>query len=80
MNTIDLKQATLHTCIDEAQGEQVVITRNGKPIAIIVGIEGMDEEQLQLALSGKFWALIAKRRKQGTINRKQLEQKLDSII
>jgi len=79
MMKIDLKQASLDTCIIEAQHERIVITRNGKPIALIVGVEGMDEEQLQLGSSDKFWRLIAERRKQKAINRSELEQRIKTI-
>jgi prevent-host-death family protein len=76
MKTIGLKQATLDDCIKNAQQERVVITRNGKPVALIVGVEGMDREQLQLGSSDKFWKLIDKRRKEKTISRAELEQRL----
>jgi antitoxin (DNA-binding transcriptional repressor) of toxin-antitoxin stability system len=52
------------------------LTRKGKPVALVVGVEGMDEEQLQLGSSGKFWTLIEKRRRQKTIGRAELEKKL----
>ena len=45
MMKIDLKRADLDTCVTDAQHEREVITRNGKPVALIVGVEGMDEEQ-----------------------------------
>jgi antitoxin (DNA-binding transcriptional repressor) of toxin-antitoxin stability system len=76
MKTIGLKQATLDDCIKNAQQERVVITRNGKPIALIVGVEGMDKEQLQLGSSDKFWKLIEKRRKDKIVSRAELEQRL----
>ncbi len=76
MIKIDLKQANLDTCVDDAQRERVVLTRNGKPVALIVGVVGMDEEQLQLGSSDKFWKLMAERRTQKTISRAQLEQRL----
>jgi len=76
MKTIGLKQADLDICIREAQRERVIITNNGKPLALIVGIAGMDEEQLQLGSSGKFWTFIEKRRKEPTISRAELEQKI----
>ncbi len=76
MIKIDLKRADLDTCVTDAQHERVVITRDGKPIALIVGVEGMDEEQLQLGSSAKFWQLITERRKQKTMSRTQLEQKV----
>jgi antitoxin (DNA-binding transcriptional repressor) of toxin-antitoxin stability system len=76
MKTIGLKQATLDVCIKNAQQERVVITRNGKPIALIVGVEGMDKEQLQLGSSDKFWKLVEKRRKDKVVSRAELEQRL----
>jgi antitoxin (DNA-binding transcriptional repressor) of toxin-antitoxin stability system len=79
MITIGLEQATLDQCLDEAQHERVVITRNGKPIALLVNIEGLDEEQLELGSSNTFWKLITERRSQPTISRTQLEQTIDDM-
>ena len=76
MMKIDLKVADLDTCVTDAQHERVVITRNGKPVALIVGVEGMDEEQLQLGSSDRFWELIGERRQQKTISRAELEQQI----
>lgn len=76
MIKIDLKQANLDTCIKNAQRERIILTRNGKPIALIIGVEGMDEEQLQLGSSDKFWRLIAERRRQKTLSRTALEQRI----
>jgi prevent-host-death family protein len=76
MKTVGLEKTNLNVCVDEAQRERVVITRNGKPVALIVGVEGMDAEQLQLGSSDKFWRLIEQRRKQKTISRAELEKKL----
>ncbi len=77
MKMVGLEQATLNTCVNEAQRERVVITSNGKPVALIVGIKGMDAEQLQLGNNDKFWTLITKRRMQNTISRAQLEQNIN---
>ena len=77
MKTVDLEQTTLDMCVDDAQHEYLIITRNGKPVALIVGIEGLDEEQLQLSRSDKFWQLITERREQYTMSRDNLEQALN---
>jgi len=77
MIKIDLKLAALDTCVNNAQRERIMITRNGKPVALIIGVEGMDEEQLQLGSSNKFWSLIAERRAQKTLSRAQLEQRIN---
>ncbi|MGH9836542.1 MAG: hypothetical protein ACREBD_20450 [Blastocatellia bacterium] len=80
MKLISLEQAvpnTLDNCVKDAQHERVVITREGKPVALIVGVEGLDEEQLELGASDKFWALIAERRTQKNISRAELERKIN---
>ena len=76
MKTIGLEHATLELCIKDTRRERVVLTRKGKPVALVVGVEGMDEEQVQLGSSDKFWTLIEKRRRQRTIGRAELEKKL----
>ncbi len=78
MKEIVLEKADLESCVSQAQQERIVITRKGRPVALVVGVEGMDPEQLELGTSDKFWKLIARRRKQKTISRTQLEKKLDS--
>jgi hypothetical protein len=50
--------------------------RNRKPVALIVGVEGLDREQLELGSSDRFWRLIEERRKQKTITRADLEKRL----
>lgn len=57
--------------------ERVVIVRNGKPIALIVGIGGMDQERLALLSDETFWELTTRRRKQKGISRGKLEKKLN---
>jgi len=79
MKTIGLEQMSLETYIKDVQHERVVITRNGKPVALIIGVEGLDEEQLQLGSSAKFWKLVEKWRKEETIDRAELERRLEAI-
>ncbi|PKO22674.1 MAG: hypothetical protein CVU38_08220 [Chloroflexi bacterium HGW-Chloroflexi-1] len=76
MVTMSLQQTTLDMCVSEAQRDKVIITQNDKPVAVIIGVAGMDEEQLQLSASNKFWKLMAERRGQKTIGRTELEQRL----
>jgi antitoxin (DNA-binding transcriptional repressor) of toxin-antitoxin stability system len=77
MKQIVLEKTDLESCISQAQQERVVIVRNGKPIALIVGIEGMDQEQLALGSDETFWELITRRRKQKGVSRGKLEKKLN---
>jgi hypothetical protein len=76
MKMIGLKDTNLAACVSEAQRDRVVITRNGKPVALVVGVEGLDAEQLELGSNPAFWELIARRRGQRTITRAQLEEKI----
>lgn len=76
MKLVSLDEASIDACIKDAQRERVVLTRNNKPIVLMVGVEGMDKEQLELGTSDKFWKLITKRRAQKTISRADLERKI----
>ncbi len=79
MIKMDAGKTTVDSLIDQAQSERVVVTRNGKPVALIFGIEGMDEEQLELGSSDKFWKLIAERRQEKAISRAELEERIKAI-
>ena len=77
MKTVAMEASTLDTCVAEAQQERVILTRDGHPIALLVAIEGMDEEQIRLSSSPEFWKLIEERRREKTISREELERRLD---
>ena len=77
VKTVVLEQSTLDACVREAQQDRVIITRNGVPIAIVVGVEGLDAEQVQLGIDDAFWGLIAERRQQKALSREELERKCD---
>ena len=76
MKTLGIEKATLDVCVQEAQRDRVLVTRDGHPVALILGIEGLDEEEATLSSSDNFWKLIAERRKQPTLTRAELEQRL----
>ncbi len=78
MKTVDLDQASLDQCVSEAQRERVIVLRDGRPVALIIGVEGLDEEQLQLGSSDRFWTLVNQRRKEKTLSRAELEQEIRS--
>jgi antitoxin (DNA-binding transcriptional repressor) of toxin-antitoxin stability system len=48
----------LSATLDEARRERVLITRDGKPSAIMIGVEGHDFEDVILMSNPKFWDLI----------------------
>lgn len=76
MKVVALKETDLDECVKDSQHEKIVITRSGKPVALVVGVEGLDAEQLELGSSPEFWSLITQRRQELTVTREQLEQKM----
>jgi len=78
MKTVDIHETNLNACVVDAQSERIVIMREGNPVALVVGVQGLDEEQAQLGASDEFWKLISERRKEPTLDRSALEKKLDS--
>jgi hypothetical protein len=76
MKTVDIQETNLDACVFDAQSDRVVVTRGGNPVALVVGVQGLDEEQTQLGASNEYWKLISVRRKEPTINRSVLEKKL----
>ena len=78
MKTIPVRdlQKKVKECVDQAQLDRVVITRRGKPAAVLVGVEGEDWEDVVLQTDPAFWKLIRARRKQPTISRDELKKRL----
>jgi len=58
MKVIGLKETNLDACVSEAQHEKIVITRNGKPVTLVVVVAGLDAEQLELGSNPEFWKLM----------------------
>ncbi len=63
--SLDAAQADLNSLVTDSQSGRVVIERNGRPSAVVVGIEDYDEEDLALASSDEFWQMIDNRRAPG---------------
>ena len=78
MKTLEIDKATLDGCVNSARSERVILTRDGRPVALVVGIEGMDEEQIELGSSDKFLKLMTERRKEKPISRAELERRIKS--
>jgi len=78
MKTVTVRdlQKKVKECVDLSQDDQVVITRHGKPAAVLVGVEGRDWEDLVLQTSPDFWTLIEDRRKQRTVSLTELKSRL----
>ncbi|WP_152052066.1 hypothetical protein [Tautonia marina] len=77
MKTIRIEQTSLDSCVRDAQHERVILTKDGIPIALVVGLEGFDAEQLEQSSSAAFWKLISERRAQPTMSRAELERSFE---
>ncbi len=76
-------KARLSTYLKESQEGPVVVTRNGKAVAVLVAVTDDDElERLLLAHSPKFQALLDKSRRQieetGGIPHEQFWQEMEA--
>lgn len=67
MKRIPIKdlERDVEAVINSAQSERIVISRGGKPCALLVGIENYDAEDMRLANSEDFWRMIHQRRTRG---------------
>ena len=63
--TIDQFTMDPQSFLRQSQGERVLVTEGGKPIAVLVGVANKDEEDFQLQSSPEFWRMIEARRRAG---------------
>ena len=80
MKSIGLKEAKAHLSrfVDKAQHERILITRRGRPAALVIGVEGHDIEQIVLGSDAEFWKMIEERRKQrATLTSDDIRQSFD---
>jgi prevent-host-death family protein len=71
----DAKQQ-LSGCVVRAQRERVLITKQGRPAALMIGVEGHDLEDVLLMQNPRFWKMIEARRAQPTLSLKEVRQQL----
>ncbi len=76
MKVVNLKNVEWAKCLEDSQKEGIVLTKNGKPFVYMVGVKGMDLEQVEYGQSDELWTLIEKRRKQKPITRAELEKRI----
>ena len=78
MKTITVRdlQKKVRECVDAAQSDRIVITRHGKPAAVLVGVAGTDWESVVLETNASFWRLIERRRKQPTVTMADMRRRV----
>ena len=82
MKVVALGQAKneLSAYVDEAQHDRVLVTRHGRPAAIIIGVEGEELEDLMTRSDPKFWQIIETRRKASkTISSDEMRRRLGVV-
>jgi prevent-host-death family protein len=75
INVRDLQKSVRH-CVAASQKDHVVITRHGRPAAVMVGVEGQDWEDVAYQTSVRFWKMIERRRKEKTISLSELRARV----
>ena len=71
MKTVQIEQTSLQDCVNQAQEDRLILTHNGQPVALVIGL---DEEQRELGQDASFWKLIEARRCEKSISREALEK------
>src|SRR5213594_963626 len=56
-------QAQLSGLVSKSQRERIILTRHGKPVAVLSGVEGMDVEDVLLGQDRGFARHIQSRRR-----------------
>ena len=79
MKTVNARelQRRIRECVDASQKDRVVVTRNGKPAAILIGVEGEDWESVVRQSSRAFWRLIGRRRREKTVSLRDLRKLME---
>ena len=78
MKTINVRdlQKRIKECVEASQKERVVVTRHGRPAAVLIGVEGRDWEDVFYQTSPAFWRLIERRRKGKTVPLAEMRRRL----
>ncbi len=78
MKTVTVRdlQKKVKDCVDDAQEDRVIITRRGRPAAVLIGVEDKDWEAVVLQTDPAFWKFIRSRRRQPTLSIDEIRAKV----
>lgn len=66
----------LRGCVVRAQRERVLITKQGRPAALMIGVGGHDLEDVLLMQNPRFWKMIETRRAEPTLSLNEVWKRL----
>ena len=64
MKIVPLREAkaSLSSYVEQAQRDRVLITKHGRPAALVIGVQGEELEDLLTMGNPRFWEMIEVRR------------------
>ena len=62
--------------IEDAQGEDLLVTEDGEPVALVLGVRLKDQEDRDYENDPAFWEMIRQRRAEVPIPWEQVEAEL----
>jgi antitoxin (DNA-binding transcriptional repressor) of toxin-antitoxin stability system len=82
VKTVELEQLhpEVQDCIEAAQGDGFLVTRSGRPAAVILGVQGLDAEDIAWARDAAFWEMIEARRREPTVSRAELDERIEQAV
>ena len=64
--TIEQFEQNPRSVVDASQRERIIVTQDGTPVAVVVGLKNRDGEDVALETSPEFWQMIEERRRRPT--------------
>jgi len=61
--TIEQFEQDPRSVVEVSQRERIVLTQDGMPVAVVVGLMSRDAEDAALVASAEFWRMIEDRRR-----------------
>jgi len=69
-------QKKVKECIDDAQVDRIIITRRGRPAAVLIGVEDKNWDAVVSQSDPSFWKLLRARRRQPTLSIGEMRKRL----
>ena len=60
--TIEELQRDVGGLIGDSQSEKVLVTQDGRPVALLIGVEELSDDDREVEESEEFWSMIEQRR------------------